>query len=109
MTDIKSRPKTGTAAKTTIQNPNDYFHYNIFKKFNVMEETQKDNLKLLKTQLSYTDRVLTMKNLTGSQKRKFHNSVFNYPELNWRRVNRLDLDFEERKEFGFVMSMLKTK
>ena len=74
---------------------------------------------MLQTQQNYTDRALTMKNLTGnnnwlfifigSQKRAYHGSIFNYPELNCKCINRLDNDFEERKELAFVMSMLKTK
>jgi len=35
--------------------------------------------------------------------------VFNYPELNCKWFNKLEVDFEERKEFGFIMDFLKAK
>ena len=77
-----NNPKSMRSARKTIQNPNVYFHENICKKFNVKKETRQDNLKMLKAELSYIDRVMTLKNLTGSQKRKYFKSIFNYPELN---------------------------
>jgi hypothetical protein len=53
--------------------------------------------------------VLAKKNMSGYQKRMYFGSIFGYPELNCHTVNKLEVDFEERQEFNFIMDFLKTR
>ena len=57
--------------KSTIQNPDDYFHHNICTKFNVKGKPKKGiNMEDLANAKSEVEKILLSKNMTGFQKRK---------------------------------------